>query len=38
MSFRRYNYTAFNVVEPFNQYNQGAYAAPDFCHYQTLKM
>lgn len=38
MSYRTYNYTAFYVAEPFNQYNLGAYAAHDFCYYQTLKM
>lgn len=38
MSYRVYNYAAFYVAEPFNQNNLGAFAAPDFCHYQTLKM
>ena len=38
MPYRTYNYAAFYVAEPFNQYNLGAYAAKDFCHYQTLKM
>ena len=38
MPYRRYNYAAFYVAEPFGQYNLGAYLAPDFCHYQTLKM
>ncbi len=38
MSYRVYNYSAFYVAEPFNQYNLGAYAAKDFCYYQTLKM
>ena len=38
MSYRLYNYSAFYVAEPFNQYNLGAYAAKDFCYYQTLKM
>ncbi len=38
MSYRTNNYAAFYVAEPFNQYNLGAYAAHDFCYYQTLKM
>ncbi len=38
MSNRIYNYTAFYVAEPFNQYNLGAHAARDFCYFQTLKM
>lgn len=37
MANRIYNYSAFYVAEPFNQYNLGAYAARDFCYYQTLK-
>ena len=37
MANRIYNYSAFYVAEPFNQYNLGAYAAKDFCYYQTLK-
>ena len=38
MPNRIYNYAAFFVAEPFNQSNLRAYATPDFCHYQTLKM
>lgn len=38
MSYRIYNYAAFYVAEPFYQNNLGAYAAKDFCYYQTLKM
>lgn len=38
MANRIYNYPAFYVAEPFNQYNLGAYASKDFCYYQTLKM
>lgn len=38
MPNRIYNYAAFYVAEPFNQSNLRAYATPDFCHYQTLKM
>lgn len=37
MAYRIYNYPAFYVAEPFNQYNLGAYAAKDFCYYQTVK-
>ena len=37
MSYRSCNYAAFYVAEPFNQYNLDAYAAKDFCYYQTLK-
>ena len=37
MPNRIYNYTAFYVAEPFNQYNLGANAAPDFCYYNMLR-
>ncbi len=38
MSYRNGNYAAFYVDEPFHESNLGAYATPDFCYYQTLRM
>ena len=37
MSNRIYNYSAFYVTEPFNQYNLGANASHDFCYYNMLR-
>lgn len=37
MAYRNGNYAAFYVREPFSAGNLGAYAAHDFCYYQTLK-
>lgn len=34
---RIYNYAAFYVAEPFSPYNLGAYATPDFKHYNLLR-
>ena len=38
MAYRNGNYAAFYVAEPFYDGNLGAYATPDFCYYQTLRM
>ena len=38
MVYRNGNYAAFYVDEPFHESNLGAYATPDFCYYQTLRM
>lgn len=38
MSYRNGNYCAFYVDEPFRAGSLGAYATPDFCYYQTLRM
>ena len=38
MTYRNGNYAAFYVAGPFHESNLGAYATPDFCHYQTLRM
>ena len=37
MNYRNGNYAAFYVAEPFNENNLGAYSAPDFVYYQTLR-
>lgn len=37
MSYRKYNYSAFYVAEPFNPCNLGAHSTPDFIHYNRLK-
>lgn len=37
MNYRNGNYAAFYVAEPFSEYNLGAYSAPDFVYYQTLR-
>lgn len=37
MRYRNGTYAAFYVAEPFNEYNLGAYSAPDFVYYQTLR-
>lgn len=37
MAYRNGNYAAFYVKEPFGESNLGAYAAHDFCYYQTLR-
>lgn len=38
MSYRNGNYCAFYVDVPFSEGSLGAYATPDFCYYQTLRM
>jgi len=37
MSNRTANYTAFYVMEPFNETNLGAHAKPDFLYYNQLR-
>lgn len=37
MNYRNGNYAAFYVAEPFSENNLGAYSAPDFVYYQTLR-
>ena len=38
MAYRNGNYAAFYVEEPFRESRLGAYATPDFCHYQMLRV
>lgn len=37
MSYRKYNYSAFYVAEPFNECGLGAYATHDFVYYNMLR-
>lgn len=37
MANRKYNYSAFYVAEPFNEWNLGANAVHDFCFYNMLR-
>ena len=38
MTYRNATYAAFYVAEPFSPSGLGAFATPDFCHYQMLRM